>query len=73
MRVPVVDGRNWTSKPVCPPGCIVPSVPGRYAKLAKPVDAIVQRCLKKDADARYRSISELRLAIKQVAAVLPRR
>jgi serine/threonine protein kinase len=58
---------------VCPPGSIVPSIPGRYAKLARPVDAIVQRCLKKDADARYRSISELRLAIKQVATLLPRR
>jgi serine/threonine protein kinase len=58
---------------VCPPGSVVPSIPARHTKLAKPVDAIVQRCLKKDADARYRSISELRLAIKQVAALMPRR
>ena len=56
-----------------PPGSVVPSIPARYAKFAKPVDAIVQRCLKKDPDDRFRSVAELRQAIKQVVAQLPRR
>jgi serine/threonine protein kinase len=58
---------------LCPPGSVVPAIPARYSKIAGPVDAIVQRCLKKDADDRFRSVAELRQAIKQVAAVLPRR
>ena len=56
-----------------PPGSVIPSIPGRYGKLAKPIDAIVQRCLKKDPEDRFRSVAELRQAIKQVAARLPRR
>ena len=55
------------------PNSIVPSITGRFAKFAKPVDAIVQRCLQKDPDERYRSVAELRLALKQVIAQLPRR
>ncbi len=35
------------------PHSIVPSIAGRYTKLAKPVDAIVQRCLQKEPDERY--------------------
>jgi serine/threonine protein kinase len=58
---------------LCPPGSVIPSITSRYARIAKPVDAIVQRCLKKDPDGRFRSISELRHAIKQAAALLPRR
>jgi serine/threonine protein kinase len=58
---------------VCPPGSVIRSIPSRYAKIARPVDAIVQRCLKKDPDERFRSIADLRHAIKQVAAMLPRR
>jgi serine/threonine protein kinase len=56
-----------------PPGSVVPSIPARFGKLAKPVNAIVQRCLKKEPDDRFRSIAELRQAIKQVATLLPRR
>lgn len=56
-----------------PPGSVVPSITGRYAKFARPVDAIVQRCLKKEPEDRYRSVAELRLAIKEIAALLPRR
>ncbi len=56
-----------------PPGSVVPSIPSRFGKLARPVNAIVQRCLKKDPEGRFRSMAELRQAIKQVAAVLPRR
>jgi serine/threonine protein kinase len=56
-----------------PPGSVIPSIPSRYSKLAKPVNAIVQRCLKKDPDDRYHSVADLRHAIKQVASLLPRR
>jgi eukaryotic-like serine/threonine-protein kinase len=56
-----------------PPGSVVPSIPARFGKFAKPVDAIVQRCLKKEPADRFRSVVELRQAIKQVAALLPRR
>jgi serine/threonine protein kinase len=55
------------------PGSVVPSIPSRYAKLAKPVDAIVQRCLQKDPANRFRSMAELRHALKQVLGQLPRR
>ena len=55
------------------PHSIVPSIASRYSKLAKPVDAIVQRCLQKEPDQRYRSVGELRMALKQVIAQLPRR
>jgi serine/threonine protein kinase len=56
-----------------PPGSVVSSISSRYSKIARPVDAIVQRCLKKEADDRFRSVGELRQSIKQVAALLPRR
>jgi serine/threonine protein kinase len=55
------------------PGSVVPAIAARYFKLAKPVDAVVQRCLAKDPADRYRSISELRQALKPVLARLPRR
>jgi serine/threonine protein kinase len=55
------------------PPSIVPSVPRRHTKVAKGVDAIVQRCLKKDPGERYSSVAELRHALKQVLAQLPRR
>jgi serine/threonine protein kinase len=58
---------------ICPPGSVIPSIHARYAKLAKPVDAIVQRCLKKEPEERFRTLVELRRAIKQVATLLPRR
>ena len=53
------------------PGSVVPFIPGRYSRLAKPVDAIVQRCLQKDSADRYRSAAELRQALKPVLARLP--
>ncbi len=56
-----------------PPGSVVPAITGRYAKFARPVDAIIQRCLKKDPDQRFHAVADLRHAIKQVAAGLPRR
>lgn len=56
-----------------PPGSVVPSIPARYAKFARSVDALVQRCLKKEPEKRFRCVAELRQAIKQVAAQFPRR
>ena len=56
-----------------PPGSVVPSIPARYAKFARSVDAVVQRCLKKEPEDRFHSVAELRQAIKQVAAQFPRR
>jgi serine/threonine protein kinase len=48
------------------PRSIVPSVSPRHAKLAKRIDEIVQRCLMKDPGDRYTSVTELRLALKQL-------
>jgi serine/threonine protein kinase len=55
------------------PASIVPAVRHRNAKVAKQVDGIVQRCLKKEPAERFRTVGELRLAIKQVLAQLTRR
>ncbi len=54
-----------------PPPSLIPSIPHRYAKFAKPIDAIVQRCLKKEPDDRFKTIGELRLALKQILAQMP--
>ncbi len=55
------------------PQSVVPSIAGRYTKLAKPVNGIVQRCLQKEPGDRFRSVAELRMALRQVSAQLPRR
>jgi serine/threonine-protein kinase len=52
------------------PPSIVPSVPSRHAKLARPIDEIVQRCLKKDPSERYASVAELRQTLKPILAKL---
>ena len=52
------------------PASIVPSVHHRHAKLAKRVDEIVQRCLMKEPVDRFRTVAELRMAIKQTLAQL---
>jgi serine/threonine protein kinase len=52
---------------------VVPSIASRYAKFAKPVDAVVQRCLKKDQDDRFHTVADLRHALKAVSAQLPQR
>ncbi len=54
-------------------GSIARFLPHRYARYAGPVDAILQRCLAKDPDDRFQSMADLRKAIKQVAAPLPKR
>jgi serine/threonine protein kinase len=54
------------------PGSVVPVIAARYSKVARPVDAIVQRCLAKDPADRFRSVTELRQALKPVLARLPR-
>lgn len=58
---------------VIPPASVVPAIPGRYAKFARPVDALIQRCLKKEPGDRFHSVSELRRAVKQLVAAFPRR
>ena len=55
------------------PASIIPSVRHRHAKLAKQVDEIVQRCLKKEPAARFSTVAELRMALKQILAQLPRK
>ena len=55
------------------PASIVPSVHHRHSKLAKRVDDIVQRCLKKEPAERFGSVAELRIALKQILAQLPRK
>ena len=55
------------------PASIVPSVHRRYAKLANRVDEIVQRCLKKAPSERFGSVAELRMAIREILAQLPRK
>jgi serine/threonine protein kinase len=55
------------------PPSIVSAVPSRHGKLAKGVDAIVQRCLKKEPTDRFNSVAELRLALKELLAQLPRK
>ncbi len=55
------------------PPSIVPAVPPRYAKVAKSIDAIVQRCLKKEPEERFGSMAELRKALKQILPQLPRK
>ena len=54
------------------PPSIIPSVHHRYAKLAKRVDEIVQRCLMKEPAQRFRTVAELRMALKQTLAQLKR-
>ncbi|MHB1559295.1 MAG: serine/threonine-protein kinase [Isosphaeraceae bacterium] len=58
---------------VIPPASVVPAIPGRYAKFAAPVDALIQRCLKKEPVDRFHSVADLRRAVKQIAAAFPRR
>lgn len=55
------------------PASIVPSVHHKHSKLAKRVDEIVQRCLKKDPAERFGTVAELRIALKQTLAQLPRK
>ena len=64
--IDVLDRQHSQHKPPS----IVPSVASRHAKLAKRIDEIVQRCLMKDPAERYTSVSELRLALKQLLAQL---
>lgn len=55
------------------PPSVVPAVAPRYAKVAQSIDAIVQRCLKKEPDERFGSMGELRKALKMVLLKLPHR
>jgi len=53
------------------PPSIVSSVHARHAKLAKRIDDVVQRCLRKEPAERFNSVGELRQTLKQILAQLP--
>jgi serine/threonine protein kinase len=55
------------------PPSIIPSVPPRHARVAKSINAIVQRCLKKDPDERFAAVADLRKALNYVLVRLPAR
>jgi serine/threonine protein kinase len=55
------------------PPSILSWVPTRHAKLAKRVDEVVQRCLKKEPAERFSSVAVLRRELKEILAQLPRR
>jgi serine/threonine protein kinase len=55
------------------PPSIISSVHPRHAKLAKRIDDVVQRCLKKDPRDRFHSVGQLRQALKQILAQFSRR
>jgi serine/threonine protein kinase len=55
------------------PPSIVPSVPHRYGKSAKRIDDLVQRCLMKDPVKRFRTVAELRIALKDILGQFPRK
>ena len=55
------------------PPSIMPSIAPRHAKVAAHVDQIVQRCLMKDPADRFRTVAELRQALKQALGQIPRR
>ena len=55
------------------PPSIVPAISSRHAKVARSIDAIVQRCLKKDPTERFGSMAELRKALKTVLAQVTRK
>jgi serine/threonine protein kinase len=55
------------------PPSIVPAIPARHTKLAKGIDEIVQRCLKKEPADRFRSVADLRRSLKPILAQLPRK
>jgi serine/threonine protein kinase len=55
------------------PASVVPSIAGRFSKHASSVDAIVHKCLEKDPVKRFRTISELRIALKAVFGRITRK
>jgi serine/threonine protein kinase len=52
------------------PASVVSAVPPRYRNLAESIDAIVQRCLKKEPQERFGSMAELRKALKTILSKL---
>jgi len=55
------------------PPSIVSLVHPRQAKLAKRIDDVVQRCLRKEPSERFSSVGELRQSLKQILAQFPRK
>jgi serine/threonine protein kinase len=50
------------------PPSVVPSIPGRYSRVAGDMDHIVKRCMEKDPGDRYRSMSDLRKSMSSLLA-----
>ena len=48
------------------PPSVVPSIPRKYAREAGAIDAVVQRCLSKDADDRFATMNDLRKALTAI-------
>jgi serine/threonine-protein kinase len=46
------------------PPSVIPSIPRAHARIAEPVNQLVQRCLKKDPADRFRTMFELRKALQ---------
>jgi serine/threonine protein kinase len=53
------------------PPSVISSIPPRHAKVAKRIDEVVQRCLRKDPVERFNSVAVLRRALKEILAQLP--
>jgi serine/threonine protein kinase len=52
------------------PPSVVPFIPRSYVRLANGVDQLVQRCLKKDPTERFRTVTELRKALRTLISQL---
>jgi serine/threonine protein kinase len=52
------------------PPSLIPSIPHRYRKVAAAIDAIVQRCLKKDPADRYPKVADLRKALLRALSLV---
>jgi serine/threonine protein kinase len=48
------------------PPSVIPSIHGRFAREAERIDKIVRRCLAKNPDDRFRTVADLRRALKAV-------
>ncbi len=49
------------------PPPVVPSIPRKYGREADAIDAVVQRCLRKDPADRYETMNDLRKALAAIA------
>jgi serine/threonine protein kinase len=52
------------------PPSLVPVIPRRYQRAAASLNQVVQRCLRKDPDERYRTVAKLRRALTEVVRLV---